>query len=70
MPSSISLFNSFNFAVVPEEAPSGGENVDTFSSFAPSSPTLFIKNWTLEETILFYDIYIHCWHIFNLDDVR
>ena len=28
MPSSISLFNSFNFAVVPEEAPSGGENLE------------------------------------------
>ena len=33
----------FHFAEVPEEAPSGGEKFNTFSSFASSSPTLFNK---------------------------
>ena len=42
----------FNFADVPEETPSRCENVDTFPSFASASPTLLIKNWTLEETVM------------------
>ena len=42
----------FKFADVSEKAPSRCENVDTFPSFASASPTLLIKNWTLEETVM------------------
>ena len=46
MPSTLSD-SILNFADVAEEAPGGRENLDTFSSFASSSPTLFVQKWAI-----------------------